>query len=365
MKHCITAHTLDFDYILHFLSSYTCEQRLILVRDLEYEYNYRLIDMVLERPESPMRLCTLAMLIEPIELYARDFHEILVIKRTHQVNVDLSRHCVEILLTLMNNETEKFRDVYQQLFGSAIETDIENVYGHESIVSKLFVQLLQGKRNSDADYSATLAKSIARKLYEAGEGTPGIDYDTFISIFTSDGFAQLSAIFDVYEDKYDRPIQEAIEREFQGQRESTCFQDIVDYTRSPSIYYAKILQQAFNETPIDYRTLIRVFIGHDEKDLCEIRLEYSKLFEQTLDQTIHQRVDMTEIKRLFIMIINHGHDLTSNDNKTVHFDHENNSSSDSDVIAAGTTANSLGMRRNRSHDAVDRIFHALKSFRPH
>lgn len=367
MKHCTTAHTLDLDYILHFLSSYTCEQRLILIRDLEFEYEYKLIDMVLERPESPMRTCVLAMLIEPIEIYVRDFHDLLTMKQLKQTTVDISRKLVEILLPLNNDEIQKFKETYQQLFESTAANDVEIVQGVDTIISKLLRRLLDGQRYEEAGHSVPIAKAIAKKLYEAGEGTPGIDYDTFIKIFTRDAFSQLSAIFDIYEDKYNRPIQEAIEREFQGRIEIECFQDIIEYTRSPAAFYAKVLRQALDKMPTDYTTLIRTIIGHQDKDLREICLEYSKIYDENFDQTIKTRVDTMEIKRLFILIITNGRDIAASEGEQVWFEHSNNSSPTGSGIlpTTSTSTSSNGMRRNRSQEAFDKFAQMFKTMRPH
>lgn len=388
MKHCITAHTLDLEFILHFLSSYTCEQRIILVRDLEFEYEYKLVDMVLERPESPLRSCTLAMLIEPIELYARDFHDLLANKQLNRIQTDISRKLVEILLTLNNEDTNKFKENYETLFESTVENDVDIVFGKENLIEKLIVQMLEGKRSEDSGHSMTVAKTIAKKLYEASEDRPAIDYDTFIKIFTRDAFSQLSAIFDMYEDKYGRPIQEAIQREFQGQIEIDCFHDLIEFTRSPPVYYAKALRQAFNENPIDYVTLIRTIVGHQEKDLDEITLEYSKVFDETLENTIKNRVEVFEIKRLLYLIVTHGHDLGASEYAQVLFEHANhnhhhhphlhssaasNSANSSGVTPPSSTTASTtslnhasgGMRRNRSQEAFDKLVSVFKTMRPH
>ena len=343
---------------------------MILIHDLEYEYNYKLIDMVLQRPDSPMRLCTIAMLVEPVELYARDFHDLLMLKRTDMIDYDISRILVEILLELNNSDTEKFKETYQHVFESSFEKDIESVLGEKSIVSKLLEQLLAGKRYEEPGVSPTIARKIAKKLYEAGEGTPGIDYDIFIKIFTHDAYSQLSAIFDTYEDKYGRPIQEAIQREFQGQSETECFQDIVEYTRSPGAYYSRILKQALDKTTIDYRTLIRIIIGHEERDLDEIKLEYSKNHDETLDQTIKNRINILEIKRLLVMIITKGEDIMASDSGQVRFDHVNNSlpsgsGAHSPTSTTATASGGHGMRRNRSHEAFDKIVNVFKTIRPH
>jgi hypothetical protein len=337
---------------------------MIIIHDLEYEYSYKLIDMVLERPESPMRSCTVAMLTEPIELYVRDFHDLLLLKQTGKTQDDISRELVEILLALNNDDTRKLRELYELLFGSPIEKDIEIVLGETSIVSKLLIEFVKGKRYEEPSSSTSIAKAIAKKLYEAGEGTPGIDYDTFIKIFSRDAFSQLSAIFDIYEDQYKRPIQEAIEREFQGRSETECFQDIVEFTRSPASYYAKVLREAFNKKPMNYITIIRTIIGHEDKDLAEIKLEYSKIYDETLEHTIQNHVEFAEMKRLFHQIINKGGENTSHDDGPVHFDHANNSSSTASSSAPGTPP-ANGMRRNLSHEAFDKIVHVFKAMRPH
>lgn len=322
--------------------------------------------MVLERPESPMRSCTLAMLTEPIELYVRDFHDLLTVKQLNKVDYDISRKLVEILLPLSNEDMKKFRETYENLFESAVTTDIEIVQGAESIITNLLHHMLEGRRFEEPGHSATLARNIAKKLYEAGEGTPGIDYNTFIKIFTRDTFSQLSAIFDAYEDKFGGPIQGAIEREFQGKQEIECFQDMIEYVRSPSAYFSKVLREALDKHPIDYVTLARTIIGHDDKDLCEIGLEYSKIYDETLDQTINNRVDIAEIKRLLILIVTHGQDITAPEIGQVYFEQSNGYNSahpgSHSTSASGVTN---GMRRNRSQEAFDKVVNVFKTMRPH
>ena len=354
LKQCIAAHTLDLDFLLQYFAPYNCEQRMVIISGLAYDYNYQLDDMILERPESPIRSCALALMIEPIELYARDFHDLLLGKRTGRIDGDIARKLLEILLALNNDDTRKLKDLYKQLFDNSIERDVERVQGSTAITSKLLVELLKGERHEEPNSSTDIAKSIAKKLYEAGEGTPGIDYETFIRIFTRDAFSQLSTIFDIYEDLYKRPIQEAIDREFPNPTETECFQDIVEFTRSPAIYYSKVLRQALEKIPVDYITLIRTIIGHEERDFQEIKLEYSKIYDETLDQTIHTRLDIVELKRLFITIINKGEKSTSNDDGQVEFD-----------THSSETSSHHTLRRSLSHEVFDKFIHVFKTMRPH
>lgn len=365
LKQCITAHTLDLEYLLNYFSPYNCEQRLILIHDLEYEYNYKLIDMVLERPASPIRSCVLAMLIEPIELYVRDFHEILLQKQTGQIMEDISKDLLEILLTLNNDETKKFTEIYENLFENSTTKDIELVQGEQSLITKLLIDILKGKRLEEPLNSPSLAKTIAKKLYEAEQGTSSIDYDTFIKIFTRDAFSQLSTIFDFYEDRYKKPIEEAIDKNFSGKIERECFRDMIEFIRSPSIYYSKILNRAIEANPIDYVTLIRTIIGHEDKDLCEINLEYSKLFDKTLEENIQNQITFNEIRSLFLSILRKHRDQSSCDDndEPVRFDHVNNSDAFHQSTTQVQTQHISEMRRNRSHEAFDKLVQVFKTKR--
>ncbi|CAF4460432.1 unnamed protein product, partial [Rotaria magnacalcarata] len=355
---------LDLEVILEFLSSHNCEQRLIIIHGLEYEYGYKLIDLVLLQPESPIRLCTLALLVESIELYVRDFHDLLLVERTDSNSYDITRKLLEILLGLNNNDTQKFKEIYANLLKTSVENDIEEAHGAKSIISRLFIALLDGKRYEVPAHSMATAKIIARQLHEVREGTSDIDYDSLIQIFTHDGFPQLSSIFDIYEDKYGRSINEAIGYEFKDQVATYCFRDMVEYIRLPSGYYSKILRQALDDVPIDYRTLIRIIIGHQNKDFCEIKLEYSKIYDETLEQTIEDRIDVVEIKQAFITIMEKAKNSMPNESRKIRQDRKNKIDSSS----LGTIPMAIGdmkSSKHRSHEAFEKLAHLFKLKRPH
>ncbi|CAF3597640.1 unnamed protein product [Adineta steineri] len=383
LKQCVTAHILDLDSILHFLSTYNCEQRMLIVQNLEYEYNYNLVDMVLERPESPIRSCVLAMLTEPIELYVRHFHDLLTLKLTGKIDGDITRLLIEILLGLSNMDIEKFQESYKNLFENSIDKDIEIVLGEKNLLSKLIIHLLKGKRYEESGNSPSIAKMIAKNFHDVTSDVTTIDDNTIIDIFTCDSFSQLSTIFDIYEDKYGEPIQEAIQRQFHNQIEIECFDDIIEFTRSPSGYYSKSLRQALEKYPIDYMTLIRFIIGHVDKDLDEIKLEYLKNYDEPLDVTIKTRLDNMEIKRTFILIITKEEDITANIGGPVRFDNSNNSSSIGSGLNRMTTkktstttppttpppsttaSNKSLFGRKISHETFDKFFNVFKTIRTH
>ncbi|CAF1060771.1 unnamed protein product [Rotaria magnacalcarata] len=364
LKNSTINRRLDLEVILEFLSSHNCEQRLIIIHGLEYEYGYKLIDLVLLQPESPIRLCTLALLVESIELYVRDFHDLLLVERTDSNSYDITRKLLEILLGLNNNDTQKFKEIYANLLKTSVENDIEEAHGAKSIISRLFIALLDGKRYEVPAHSMATAKIIARQLHEVREGTSDIDYDSLIQIFTHDGFPQLSSIFDIYEDKYGRSINEAIGYEFKDQVATYCFRDMVEYIRLPSGYYSKILRQALDDVPIDYRTLIRIIIGHQNKDFCEIKLEYSKIYDETLEQTIEDRIDVVEIKQAFITIMEKAKNSMPNESRKIRQDRKNKIDSSS----LGTIPMAIGdmkSSKHRSHEAFEKLAHLFKLKRPH
>lgn len=360
LKHSVLAQMLDMDFILDFLVTYNREQRMALVRNLEFEYDYKLVEKVLRQPESDIRSCTLAMILEPIEIYVRDFRDLLLLKSNQILNFGISRKLVEILLTLSNNDIVKFKETYEIIFQRSAIKDIEVTYGKHSIMSRLLTQLIEGKRSEQSDISVTNAKMIAKKISESDTGIPGIDIDTFITMFTQDSFAQLSTMFDVYEDKYERTIEEAIQDVLQGQIEAECFQDIAVYTRSPCGYLAKALRQALDTAPIDFTTLKRIIIGHEGKDLREVSLEYCKLYDETLDKSIQTRIDIDEIKHVFITIIQTREDFASNNVQQNTLQPRNNSS----PFATGSNTlndSTMGVLTQRSLGTIGKWIQKLKS----
>lgn len=66
MKTSGKTYTLDLNLLIRFIFSYNREQRLILVQDFDYEYNYKTIDM----------------LFEPIERYVYYIHDIVEYRRS-------------------------------------------------------------------------------------------------------------------------------------------------------------------------------------------------------------------------------------------------------------------------------------------
>ena len=159
---------------------------------------------------------------------------------------------------------------------------------------------------------------------------------------------------------------QAIERRFQNPIEIQYFQDIIEFTHSPGSYYSHLLRQAMEKTPIDYVTIVRIIVGREEKDLGEIKLEYSKIYDETLDQTLKQRLDNLEIKRLLIMIVTGGEDITANDSGPVRFDHANNSNSTSSgPNSPAATTNVHQSARKFSHEAFDRFVNVFKQMRSH
>lgn len=350
---------MDLEQIVRFLSLYNCEQRISIIHAVENQFISKFIDLILEQPDSPARLCALAVLIEPIELYVRDFHDLLLSDRTELNNRERTKKLLEILLGLSNNDARAFKNVYKTLFEKSVENDIESIEGDKSIIGKLLIELLAGKRCEAPAHSLSTAKVIAGQLHEASEGRSDIDYDSLIQVFAHDTFPQLSAIFDVYEDKYGRSIKEAIKLQFKNRVETDCFQDMVEYIRSPSTYYAAVLRQALDQQKIDYRTFRRIIIGHQNKDLCEIKLEYSKIYDETLEDMIKNHIESSQIRIIFLTMINKAKDSIEADYERLHF---NNKNKDELVGNAKNLLNTsdLQPKKNLPHEKFQKFAKILK-----
>ncbi|CAM2729397.1 unnamed protein product [Rotaria socialis] len=117
----------------------------------------------------------------------------------------------------------------------------------------------------------------------------------------------------------------------------------------PKLYRCEV------STMRSYHDELRIIIGHERKDLGEIKLEYSKIYDETLDETIENRVDIEEIKKLFLMIITTGRHATSSNCRNIDLDHkiQNRSS------GQGTSPITTKLRKKFSHDALDKLSHVF------
>ncbi|CAG2061067.1 unnamed protein product, partial [Timema podura] len=143
---------------------------------------------------------------------------------------------------------------------------------------------LQGVRN-DASLDPAKAKDLAEQLYAAGELKVGTDEEVFNRILAHESFPQLRLIFEEYKNVTGRSIEQALESEISGELLEAMLA-IVECVQSPPNYFAKRLHWAVAGAGTNDGTLIRIIVSRSEIDLGNIKREYERLYDKTLESAV-------------------------------------------------------------------------------
>ncbi|KPJ07054.1 Annexin-B10, partial [Papilio machaon] len=143
----------------------------------------------------------------------------------------------------------------------------------------------QGARDEEAGVDAARAAESAQQLYDAGEAKWGTDEEVFNKILAHESFAQLKLIFEEYKNIAGRTIEQAIKAEVDGELKD-AYSAIVECVQSAPAWFARRLRAAMQGLGTDDTTLIRVLVSRAEVDLAAIKREYEALYDKTLESEI-------------------------------------------------------------------------------
>ncbi|XWS42702.1 hypothetical protein CRYUN_Cryun16bG0036800 [Craigia yunnanensis] len=109
---------------------------------------------------------------------------------------------VEIFVGRKSSHIALIKQAYQSKYKRKLDQDIINIEPPHPY-QKILVALATSHKAHQADVSQHIAKCDARRLYEAGEGSPGaIDQGIVLEIFTKRSIPQLKLTFSCYKHIY-------------------------------------------------------------------------------------------------------------------------------------------------------------------
>lgn len=200
---------------------------------------------------------------------------------------------IEILCTSTNDELEIIKSAYTEVLkeeghnnsSRTLETDLKNDLS--GCLEHLAVALIQchrdeltiekvekiAKNGLKSVLNMELVEKDVDDLYDAGEGRLGTDEATFIRIFASRNIWHIKAIADLYEQKTEKPLLQAIDDETSGDfgkalmlTVKTCIERVKAY--------AEMLKDAMAGLGTNDSTLMRIIATRCEIDLQDIAKQF-------------------------------------------------------------------------------------------
>ncbi|XP_022236303.1 annexin B9-like isoform X2 [Limulus polyphemus] len=189
---------------------------------------------------------------------------------------------VEILCTRRNEEIKAITEAYERLYERSLEDDLKSDTSGD--FQRLMVSMtVAGREEGPADPDQ--AVTDAQALKDAGIDQWGTDESTFNSIFCLRSYQHLRRVFWEYEKLAGVTIVESISSEMSGDLKAGMLAIAKSIENCPA-YFAEKLHRAMKGFGTDDKALIRIVTSRCEIDMVQIKQEYQKLYEKTLEEAI-------------------------------------------------------------------------------
>ncbi|RVE42972.1 hypothetical protein evm_012376 [Chilo suppressalis] len=122
-----------------------------------------------------------------------------------------------------------------------------------------------------------------------------------VTILAHESFAQLQLIFEAYKGISGRTIEQAIKAEIGGELKD-ALSAIVECVENAPAWFAQRLRKAMEGAGTEDRTLVRIIASRAEIDLGNIKAEYERIYDKTLESDIKGETS-GDYKRALVALI--------------------------------------------------------------
>lgn len=283
----------DEDKIIAVLTSCNNKQRQEIKNAFNKEFGRNLDDDLRSELGGNFESLIVGLITPPTEYLARQLN-----KAMKGAGADKNAIC-EILVTRSNEELKELVATYERLYNRPL---VEHLCSETSgDFRKLLTLIVTGVRNSPGKKNPEKAQQLAEELFKAGEGRRGTSVEVFTKIFGHESYDQLKLVFEKYKTVSGHTIEQALKKELSGDLLNLTLA-IVECVQCPTAYFAKQLNKAMKGAGTDDQTLIRIIVSRNEIDLENIKREYEKLFDKTLESDVKSETSGDYKKALIALI---------------------------------------------------------------
>lgn len=283
----------DEQAIIDILTARSNAQRQEIAKFFTQEYGRNLIDDLKSELGGKFEDVIIALMVTPVDFMANQLQKAMAGIGTEEETL------VEILCSRNNNEVKEIVDAYERLYDRPLAEHLCSETSGD--FRRLLTLIVTGVRNAQTEVHPERARETAEMLYNAGEGKLGTDEEIFNKILAHECFGQLKLIFEAYKDVSGRTIEQALRDEISGELLDAMLA-IVECVQSPPAFFAKKLRKAMEGAGTDDQTLIRIVVSRSEIDLGNIKEEYERLFDKTLESSVKNETS-GDYKRSLIALI--------------------------------------------------------------
>ncbi|XP_069702840.1 annexin B10 isoform X2 [Periplaneta americana] len=282
----------DEQAIIDILTQRSNSQRQQIAKFFTEEYGRDLIEDLKSELGGHFEDVIVALVIPPVDYLCKQLHKAMEGMGTDEHTL------IEILCSKSNKEVKDIVDAYERMYDRPLAEHMCSETSGD--FRRLLTLIVTGVRN-DYAVDAGRARELAEQLYAAGELKVGTDEEVFNRIMAHESFPQLKLIFEEYKNVSGRTIEQALEAELSGELLEAMLA-IVECVQSPPAFFAKRLHDAMAGAGTDDVTLIRIIVCRSEIDLANIKEEFERIYDKTLESAVRNETS-GDYKRALVALI--------------------------------------------------------------
>lgn len=293
LRNAMKGFGTDEDKIIATLTSCSNKQRQELAKYFEHELNRDLEKDLRSELGGNFESLIVGLITPPVEYLARQLN-----KAFKGMGTD-DNAVIEIVVSRSNEEMKELCSIYEKLYDRPL---IEHLCSETSgDFRKILTLIVTGVRDPPGKVSPEKAQALAEELFKAGEGMTGTKEEVFNKILGHESYDQLKLVFEKYKAVSGHTIEQALKSELSGDLQKIMLA-IVECVQSPPTFFAKQLNDAMKGTGTDDQTLIRIIVSRSEIDLGNIKKEFERLYDKTLESVVKSETSGDYKKALIALI---------------------------------------------------------------